>query len=694
MPILSILIFLLFLRSSLIASQQPQFQEDPPNPHLFSAQEPWRKSARRLSKPLVRDDGRVYSCSERNLFAFESNGSIAWTVNLNYTCNVGIAPIHGGSRKIYLVAENRVLRINPLNIGTSEPAVEVFFGPKPGEEGGEIIGIAVSTLSSSVFINVKNRGLFAYRLQGQLLWSTGPMLYQWGYRQGCRKDVKDCYFSSIPVIDQCEASLYISNTEGELYSLSVQSPRFKWVQDLSSFDKSFTITPGNNGRLYVTVAVKAILLALDVNTGTVLWQRNFGPLSTTDCAPVIDSNGWLSIGSLNGFLYSFSPTGILKKFPKADAEDSVLQFSPLLDCSGYAIYISQTVMDGKISRTIGDYSYISALKPVKVVFTLLVPATGSVYWSESYPASGQFSSLWKSDLQYFVLDERILLAFITASKIGNPLQCRSTRQKLTSSCSQAEPKLVGIYTGNERAIPLFLLFETAVLIVHVIVVRFCCLFWRKKKLQGQDLGKFLEKRRSLQQQKKAFDRTITELEKKAAEEAMANEMLEKLGDLVKQKEGIERKLSTTYSLGRDRTNSKSKSLLPLSDGKTKSYSFQGSKKESVTIFHALSDTSSADSSSEKETESSFFEDKESAVKAKGKGKAHSDVGSSSDDDENCEGNEGGASAGRKGFMNPLFVGNAFDGSKELKVVDEGVVRESMQSGDRSIIRRRSLSSTY
>lgn len=85
--------------------------------------------------------------------------------------------------------------------------------------------------------------------------------------------------------------LQISNTEGELYSLSVRSPRFKWVQDLSSFDKSFTITPGNNGRLYVTVVVKAILLALDVNTGTVLWQRNFGPLSTADCAPVIDSNG-------------------------------------------------------------------------------------------------------------------------------------------------------------------------------------------------------------------------------------------------------------------------------------------------------------------------------------------------------------------------------------------------------------------
>ncbi|KAL6961029.1 hypothetical protein U1Q18_038792 [Sarracenia purpurea var. burkii] len=225
MPIQIALSLLLFLRPPFVASQPSQFQEYPRNLRLFSAQEPSRTSARRLSKPLIRDDGRIYSCSEKNLFAFESNGSIAWTVNLNYTCNVEITPIHGGSRKIYLVAENRVLRINPLNIGTSESSVEVFFGPKPGEEGGEIIGLS------------------------------------------------------------------ISNTEGELYALAVRSPHFKWVQDFSSLDKNFIITPGNNGRLYVTIAIRALLLALDVYTGTVLWQRSIGPLSTVDCAPVVDSNG-------------------------------------------------------------------------------------------------------------------------------------------------------------------------------------------------------------------------------------------------------------------------------------------------------------------------------------------------------------------------------------------------------------------
>ena len=103
-----------------------------------------------------------------------------------------------------MVEENRVLKINPLN---NDPysTVQEFFGPEPGE----IIGLAVSVSSSCVIINVRNRGLFAYRLQGQLLWTAGPVLYQHGYRQGCRKNISDCYFSSNPVIDHCEANIYV-----------------------------------------------------------------------------------------------------------------------------------------------------------------------------------------------------------------------------------------------------------------------------------------------------------------------------------------------------------------------------------------------------------------------------------------------------------------------------------------------------
>lgn len=119
--------------------------------------------------------------------------------------------MHSCYWQIYLVAENRVLKINPPNIGTTEPAVEVFFSPEPGlEVSGEIIGLSVSTSSSSVFINVKKRGLFAYSLvDGHLLWTAGPVLYRFGYRQGCKQNVRDCYFTSVPVIDRCEASIYV-----------------------------------------------------------------------------------------------------------------------------------------------------------------------------------------------------------------------------------------------------------------------------------------------------------------------------------------------------------------------------------------------------------------------------------------------------------------------------------------------------
>lgn len=73
--------------------------------------------------------------------------------------------------------------------------------------------------------------------------------------------------------------------------MSLRSAHFKWIQDFSLFDKVFTVTPGNNGRLYVIMPVKALLLALDVASGNVLWQGSIGPLSTADSTPVVDSNG-------------------------------------------------------------------------------------------------------------------------------------------------------------------------------------------------------------------------------------------------------------------------------------------------------------------------------------------------------------------------------------------------------------------
>ncbi|KAL4577364.1 hypothetical protein LXL04_013473 [Taraxacum kok-saghyz] len=550
------------------ATSESGFLNLPTYQHFESERDTQAKSAPTLSNPLIGDNGKIYICSEKKLLIFHNKGSISNTIPLKYTCN-DITPVFGASRRLYLVAGNRVLRIN---LQTRESTTEVFLGPETGVHGmNEILGLSVSISSSCVLVNIKRKGLFSYNYDGKLRWSTPPVITRRGYTQGCRKNITDCYFVSPPVIDYCDSNVYMSNNQGEIYAVSIRSPQFKWIQDLSSFGKSFVITAANNGKLYVTVPNRAIVICIDVGTGTLQWQQSIGPLSTQKPTPVSDVNGWISIGSLDGFLYSISPSGVVKKYPRLNllVNDTVMAVNPFLDCSGYAVYIIQRKVEGKISENLGEYTYVSALKPLDAIFKLYVPSTGSVYWNESY--HGKWSDMFRwSDLRSFILDESVLLAFVASLNIGNRLRCYSTRQKLATSCSMMETKHLTVYTGNEKAITLFLFLETILLIILVVVVRFCCTFWRKKKVQKQDLAYFLEKRSSLLVKRKVFDRTITELQK----ETSSKEVSEKLVDLVREKEGIERKLSTTYSLGKDTISPKSKTLIPLSvdDKKRRSFS--------------------------------------------------------------------------------------------------------------------------
>ena len=113
---------------------------------------------------------------------------------------------------------------------------------------------------------------------------------------------------------------------------------------------------------------------------------------------------------------------------------------------------------------------------------------------------------------------------------------------------------------------------------------------------------------------------------------MANEAIEKLGNLVRERQGLEKKLSITYSLAKDGVSSNSKSLFPLNGGRTKSYSFQRTKKENVGIFHTLSNTSSAEESSV-EREISLDSERNKKAVAKAKAKTPNEVESSNNDDQ-------------------------------------------------------------
>ncbi|KAF3564016.1 hypothetical protein DY000_02018887 [Brassica cretica] len=405
------------------------------------------KSLRVLSKTLIGDDGRVYACSDNDFFSFESNGSIAWSVHMDFKCNTGFSPVYSGFNQMLVLTENRILRIDfPRNGTKSEP--EMFFDP-----GEIILGFAVSISSSSVYITVKDHGLYAYNMIRQQLWIAEPKTERFGYRLGCQKDYENCKFDSPPVIDSCEASIYISNNEGELYSLSLRGIYYQWIQDLSLVDKFFTVTPGNNGLVYVVFPTKSLVFALDSFSGDILWQKTVGPLAEgSGSQPVIDTNNQST--------------------------------SLLLD----------------------------------------------------------------EDLQHFVLDERIVLAFIAASNSGNPFRCRSKHDKLSSSCSFAEPEHLDIYIGNERTIIWFLLFEFVIIVLFAALVRFCFMFWKKQKLQGRPFSAFLDKRRLLHRKRREIDRTITRLQNESTADEFS---VDKINDLVQERENVKRKLSSTYSLGRD-----------------------------------------------------------------------------------------------------------------------------------------------
>lgn len=181
---------------------------------------------------------------------------------------------------------------------------------------------------------------------------------------------------------------------------------------------------------------------------------------------------------------------------------------------------------------------------------------------------------------------------------------------------------------------------------------------------------------------------ISELEEKAAEDATNDEALERLGEAVTAKEGVVRKLSTSYSLGRDRTGSRRGSILPLyDDGRKKSHSFHCARRESVTIFNTYSDTSSSD---ESRNSSSYHHES-------GSGGCSDEAGPSSRvaaAEGDGEGSSDAASEART-FANPMFVEDESDSVRHSR--DEELTRDPMQEGVGArgmwLKRRRTLSST-
>ena len=126
--------------------------------------------------------------------------------------------------QVYLVAEDKVLKVTPPNVRAAKPASEVFFSynATPGRSQ-EIVGLSVAGGYSSLFLTIRNLGLFVFSLEGDLQWSLGPVLDWFGYRLGCKGNISVCYFDSAPVLDHTGGALYVRFT---LIHLCLRFPQF------------------------------------------------------------------------------------------------------------------------------------------------------------------------------------------------------------------------------------------------------------------------------------------------------------------------------------------------------------------------------------------------------------------------------------------------------------------------------------
>jgi hypothetical protein len=212
----------------------------------------------------------------------------------------------------------------------------------------------------------------------------------------------------------------------------------------------------------------------------------------------------------------------------------------------------------------------------------------------------------------------------------------------------------------------------------------------------------LKIQRSLHTRRKVLGKIISELEQKAAEDASSNETLEQLGEMVKAKEGIERKLYTSYSLGRDVLGLRQGSpILPLYNGKHKSHSFHGAQQESITVFNTLSDSSS----SEEDRTSSSYSSGSRSCSGSSSGDMESDTGSrsageagpSNTADVVAEGAQDKVQADAESsyevFTNPLYD-QGESSSRSLSQREEFLMPQGSAPTKRMWLkRRRTLSST-
>ncbi|KAH7302442.1 hypothetical protein KP509_23G073600 [Ceratopteris richardii] len=195
--------------------------------------------------PSIGEDGRVYACIGRNVYAFDTDGTVSWNAALNDTCEELLSPVVTTDGKVYVAANCRVIAVTYSQDLDLLSAWDLYNGTSlDGSMLGSkhITGLALIGNGTSLLINAGAAGLYAVSEDGSPLWSTNgdfkskdiafpPEIF-------CSEQDKICYFHFSPAVDDCDGSIYLNVMADSAYKRMVICNR--WMGSICKVALQYT----------------------------------------------------------------------------------------------------------------------------------------------------------------------------------------------------------------------------------------------------------------------------------------------------------------------------------------------------------------------------------------------------------------------------------------------------------------------
>jgi len=278
------------------------------------------------SSPAIAQNGTIYvGANDGHLYAFNSNGTLAWKVNLG-SGSVKSSPLIDDNGIIYAgsVGSYRLCAVYPN--GTIKWS---FYAEN------SIFCSPCIDMYGSIYIGSYDGYLYAINPNGTL---------KWKYYAGGMKGVQ-----SSPTIGE-DGTVYFGSTSGYLYAL-YPNGTLKWSVYTDYIDDSSPAIDVN-GMIYIG-SINGRLYCIHPD-GEILWH--FQTQDMIYGSPAIDKNGLIYIGSLDGYIYALNSDGTLQWKFFAGTEGIIS--SPAISKDGF-IYITGKYLP---SEQQGSYTYLYALE--------------------------------------------------------------------------------------------------------------------------------------------------------------------------------------------------------------------------------------------------------------------------------------------------------------------------------------------